>query len=48
MGRRPAADLARKSLDFLRLQARTIHDSVALPHTTDFGDPSLSTEGLWK
>jgi DNA recombination protein RmuC len=45
----PAAELARKSLaDFLRLQAKTIHDSyVAPPHTTDFAILFVPTEGLY-
>jgi DNA recombination protein RmuC len=44
-----AAELARKSLaDFLRLQAKTIHDSyVAPPHTTDFAILFVPTEGLY-
>ena len=45
----PAAELARKSLaDFLRLQAKTIHDNyVAPPHTTDFAILFVPTEGLY-
>jgi DNA recombination protein RmuC len=45
----PAADLARKSLaDFLRLQAKTIHDLyVAPPYTTDFAILFVPTEGLY-
>ena len=45
----PAAELARKSLsDFLRLQAKTIHESyVAPPHTTDFAILFVPTEGLY-
>ena len=45
----PAADAARKALaDFLKLQARTIHDSyVAPPHTTDFAILFVPTEGLY-
>ena len=45
----PAADAARKALaDFLRLQAKTIHDSyVAPPYTTDFAILFVPTEGLY-
>ena len=45
----PSADLARKSLaDFLRLQAKTIHELyVAPPHTTDFAILFVPTEGLY-
>ena len=45
----PAADLARKSRsDFLRLQAKSIHDLyVAPPHTTDFAILFVPTEGLY-
>jgi DNA recombination protein RmuC len=45
----PAADLARKSLaDFLRAQAKTIHELyVAPPHTTDFAILFVPTEGLY-
>ncbi len=44
-----AADAARKALaDFLRLQAKTIHDSyVSPPHTTDFAILFVPTEGLY-
>ena len=44
-----SADLARKSLaDFLRLQAKTIHELyVAPPHTTDFAILFVPTEGLY-
>jgi DNA recombination protein RmuC len=45
----PAADMARKALaEFLRAQARLIHDSyVAPPYTTDFAILFVPTEGLY-
>jgi DNA recombination protein RmuC len=45
----PAADAARKALaEFLRLQAKTIHDSyVSPPHTTDYAILFVPTEGLY-
>jgi len=45
----PAADFARKSLaEFLRQQARTIHDLyVEPPYTTDFAILFVPTEGLY-
>jgi DNA recombination protein RmuC len=45
----PAADMARKALaDFLRAQARLIHESyVAPPYTTDFAILFVPTEGLY-
>ena len=45
----PAADMARKALaEFLRVQARLIHDSyVAPPFTTDFAILFVPTEGLY-
>jgi DNA recombination protein RmuC len=44
-----AADVSRKSLaDFLKLQAKTIHDSyVSPPFTTDFAILFVPTEGLY-
>jgi DNA recombination protein RmuC len=45
----PAADVARKALaEFLRLQAKTIHDLyVEPPYTTDFAILFVPTEGLY-
>jgi DNA recombination protein RmuC len=45
----PAADMARKALaEFLRAQARMIHDSyVSPPFTTDFAILFVPTEGLY-
>jgi DNA recombination protein RmuC len=45
----PAADMARKALaDFLRAQARLIHESyVSPPFTTDFAILFVPTEGLY-